>query len=85
AEYLVQRFSFSGSYFLPSDLDTTDDLSLLLEAKLSFSVPIVGQLALETFVDTLWFRGQLPQNNDIGLSLIVGAGFRYDDIFRIPL
>lgn len=80
-----QTFSLDASYFLPSDDDTEEDLSLTIESSLSFAVPIVGSLSFETFVDTLWFRGQLPSNDEIGLSLIVGAGLRVDEVFRARL
>jgi len=80
-----QTFSLDASYFLPSDDDTAEDLSFTIQSSLSFAVPIVGSLSFETFVDTLWFRGQLASNDEVGLSLIVGAGLRIDEVFRARL
>ena len=80
-----QEFTLDAAYFFPSDDDTEEDLSFLVEASLSLAIPIVGSLSIETFVDTLWFRGQLPSNDDIGLSLMVGAGLRLDEVVRVRL
>ena len=80
-----QAFSLDAAYFLPSDDDTEEDLSFLIESSLSLAIPIVSSLSIETYVDTLWFRGQLPSNDDIGLSLIVGVGLRVDEVVRVRL
>jgi hypothetical protein len=80
-----QSLNLSASYFFASDEDTAEDLEFTVEAVLAVDVPLFGNLALTTYLDTLLFRGKLPGNDSLGMSLILGVGLSYSDVFRIRL
>jgi hypothetical protein len=80
-----QAFDLEALYFFPGDEDTDEDLEMAINGRLSLAVPFFSRVDIETYVDTFLFRGKLPSNDEVGLSIILGVGLRYADVFRFPI
>lgn len=73
-------FDLDFVYFFPSGSDTSDDLEIELENKTTLEITVFRNLTVGPFVDLLFFRGKL--NNQNGVNFMVGIEVDYSKIWK---
>jgi hypothetical protein len=73
----------SARYFVPDpDVDSADDLGLVLQAIARAEMPAVFGLNVGLFADLLVAQGKVPQTSGVASSVLFGAALSYGDRFK---
>ncbi|MFH1728288.1 MAG: hypothetical protein ABIA04_07710 [Pseudomonadota bacterium] len=69
-----------GQYFIPSELDSTDDLAFTVNLNNEFEFAFIDEIAFSFYLDMLLYKGATI--DDLGLNIISGLSLSFARIFK---
>jgi len=79
---VVYSLTNSFDYYFPTKDDTDRELSIRYNMINELFIPLFGEVSLSVSADFFVFKGKLPTNNDLGMSMLFRLGVTYNRIWK---